>query len=159
MIHKWLGFFSNKQLFGNFTTRALPFYSFFPAIYLASTLAVATIAVLFVIIVINVYHTSEDREIPSALQSFACCLQTCFCKRPKKPGQKRTKIEPMCMQDNKPIEKTPDVGDDVTISEEELTWKELARLLDKFFFILFMATITVSTAAFIVIISLKINQY
>lgn len=65
----------------------------------------------------------------------------------------------MCMQDNKPIEKTPDVGDDVTICEEELTWKELARLLDKFFFIVFMATITVSTAAFIVIISLKINQY
>lgn len=60
---------------------------------------------------------------------------------------------------DEPTEKTPGVVDDVTISKEELTWKELARRLDKFFFIVFMASITVLTAAFIVIISLKINQY
>nr|XP_011438449.2 acetylcholine receptor subunit delta-like [Crassostrea gigas] len=131
----------------------------FISIYLASTLAVATIAVLFVIIVINVYHTSEDREIPSALESFAFCLESCFCKQGRKTGQKQSRIAP---SPEESIEKQPGVVDDVTKQdekEEEMTWKRLACLLDRFFFITFMATIGISTAAFIVIISLKIISY
>lgn len=119
----------------------------------------ATIAVLFVIIVINVYHTSEDREIPSALESFAFCLEACFCKQGRKTGQKQSKIAP---SPDESIEKQPGVVDDVTKQdekEEEMTWKRLACLLDRFFFITFMATIGISTAAFIVIISLKIISY
>lgn len=72
--------------------------------------------------------------------------------------QKRTKIEPLCMPDQS-IKEIPGLVHEVTVSKEELTWKELAWLLDKFFVVVFMVAITVSTAAFIVIISLKISKY
>ena len=136
------------------------FFKFFsPAIYLACTLALATIAVLFVIIVVNVHHTSEDKEMSPAIESFGFRLEGCLCRRKKTSGTNQTKIAP---SPEESIVKQPCGGNDVTDHEDsrqEMTWKKLSGLLDRFFFLTFMFTIALATGAFIMIISLKLLSY
>lgn len=52
-----------------------------PAIYLASTLVLSTLSVLFVILVINVHHTPDDEPMSDRLKSVALKMEKCICRR------------------------------------------------------------------------------
>lgn len=94
-----------------------------------------------------------------AIESFGFRLEGCLCRRKKTSGTNQTKIAP---SPEESIVKQPCGGNDVTDHEDsrqEMTWKKLSGLLDRFFFLTFMFTIALATGAFIMIISLKLLSY
>lgn len=124
----------------------------FSAIYLASTLILSTLSVLFVILVINVHHTPEEEPMSEKLKSFALKLELCFCRKNRFNSTKQQiKVAPA---PNDSTDKNGAILED-SCEETEMTWVRLSRLLDKFFFSIFMIIITLSTFVFSFLISYK----
>ncbi|XP_061187048.1 uncharacterized protein LOC133195207 [Saccostrea echinata] len=122
-----------------------------PTIYLATTLVLSTMSVLFVIIVINVHHTPEDEPMSPRLQKFAYKLECCLCRGTIDTSAKKIQVAP---SPDSSVDK-PTILNKSEEDEEKMSWVRLSRLLDRFFFMAFMIAITLATLVFTALISLK----
>lgn len=126
-----------------------------PAIYLASTLVLSTLSVLFVILVINVHHTPDDEPMSDRLKSVALKMEKCICRRKRNESATQpVKVAPATEE----LPKGKKQGaflESYDPEEEEMTWVRLSRLLDRFFFLSFMIIISASTIMFIFLISFQ----
>lgn len=125
------------------------------SIYLASTLVLSTLSVLFVILVINVHHTPDDEPMSDRLRSVALKMEKCICRRKRNESATQpVKVAPATEE----LPKGKKHGaflESCDPEEEEMTWVRLSRLLDRFFFLSFMIIISASTIIFIFLISFQ----
>lgn len=136
------------------------------AIYLAAVLGVGTISVLFVIIVINVFHTPVEKPIPKWTRRFISLLMKIFCWKGTSCHLKSNKTETVEKTPVTEFTKTPSVmtsideveAEDVE-EETEMTWKLVAAVLDYLFFLIFMFVVLLSTVIFVSVIVLKYVTY
>ncbi|XP_062610630.1 neuronal acetylcholine receptor subunit alpha-3-like [Saccostrea cucullata] len=135
------------------------------SIYLAAVLGAGTIAVLFVIIVINVYHNPDTKPVPTWTRRFTILLMKLFCMYPTCRPCKSNKTRPVEKTPVTELVKMPVISNDDVIEEEEeeekteLTWKMVSEVLDHFFFIVFMLVVLVSTITFVAVIVMKYITY
>jgi hypothetical protein len=127
------------------------------AIYLAITLVLSTLSVLFVIIVINVHHSPEEEPMSPRVRSLGFKLETCLCKKKNDAASQQIKVAPA--PSDCPDKPDITLKDNYTCEEEEMTWARLSRVLDRFFFVTFMIAITFSTLLFTALTSLKLLTY
>lgn len=141
---------------------------YFVAIYLATVLGAGTIAVLFVIIVINVYHTPQEKPIPLWTRRFISLLMILFCWKSSTSccssrccRSSKTTVEntPVTEIVKKSVVSNDDVVEDDEEEDSEITWRTIAAVLDHFFFIIFMLIILLATVTFISIIVMKYFTY
>lgn len=136
------------------------------AIYLAAVLGVGTISVLFVIIVINVFHTPVEKPIPKWTRRFISLLMKIFCWKGTSCHLKSNKTETVEKTPVTEFTNTPSVmtsideveAEDVE-EETEMTWKLVAAVLDHLFFLIFMFVVLLSTVIFVFVIVLKYVTY
>lgn len=142
-------------------------FIYFSAVYLALTLALGTTSVICTIIVLEVYHHTEDDEIPQWLQRMSRdCLAYIVCWKKKSCCNSRKKVRPESEQNFNKIyvkEKPPISQDDVVSefneqpdADDQVTWQDIAAILDKFFFASYMLIILISS---VVLWSLVIVHY
>ncbi|XP_048759708.1 neuronal acetylcholine receptor subunit alpha-3-like [Ostrea edulis] len=138
------------------------------SIYLATVLGAGTIAVLFVIIVINVYHTPQEKPIPLWTRRFISLLMILFCWKSSTSccssrccRSSKTTVEntPVTEIVKKSVVSNDDVVEDDEEEDSEITWRTIAAVLDHFFFIIFMLIILLATVTFISIIVMKYFTY
>ncbi|KAJ8308081.1 hypothetical protein KUTeg_012955 [Tegillarca granosa] len=131
------------------------------------TLGLGTISVICTIIVLEVYHHTEDDEIPPWLQRLSRdCLAYLVCWKKKSCCSSRKRVRPETQQDFNKIyvkEKPPISQDEVVSEYNELpntdnlvTWQDIAAILDKFFFASYMVIILISS---LVLWSLVVVHY
>lgn len=135
------------------------------SIYLAAVLGVGTISVLFVIIVINVFHTPVEKPIPKWTRRFISLLMKIFCWKGTSCHLKSNKTETVEKTPVTEFTKTPvmtsidEVEAEDVEEETEMTWKLVAAVLDYLFFLIFMFVVLLSTVIFVSVIVLKYVTY
>ncbi|KAK3093616.1 hypothetical protein FSP39_018138 [Pinctada imbricata] len=129
------------------------------SIYLALTLMYGTLSVIFVIFVLMANHKPEEEEVPSWLKFFLTKLimplvcwngRNCFKER-NCGGRKKSSAK--SIPKNKVVEYTekPKLTDEdeneenEEEKEEDLSWKIVSTLLDKFFFFVLMLLVCSTT--------------
>lgn len=128
-----------------------------------------TIAVFFVIIVINVFHTSEEKPIPRWLRRFTALLMKVLCLKGnscKCSHNKTDTVELKTPVTEFEFGKKPGLteNDVVEVKEneeedEEMTWTMVSSVLDHFFFVVFMTMVLLSTVVFTSVIVMKYITY
>ncbi|XP_033733503.1 acetylcholine receptor subunit beta-like [Pecten maximus] len=144
------------------------------SIYLALILVFGSISVVCTILVLNFHHRSNEKEpIPMWLKMFifnivakvVCWKGHCCCRKrsvsPSSiiPDVQSTPIKHNDPESNEKVVPVAEVSadnDDDFDEVEDVTWQDIAGILDKFFFFLFMVSIGLST---IVIFSLLMNNF
>ncbi|XP_069116701.1 acetylcholine receptor subunit beta-like, partial [Argopecten irradians] len=145
------------------------------SIYLAMILGFGSIAVICTILVLNLHHRSNEKEpIPMWLKTFifnivakvVCWKGHCCCRRRSvgpstnnNPSVHSTPVKHTDPESNKKVVPDPEVlneNDDDFDEVEDVTWQDIAGILDKFFFFVYMVSVGLST---IVIFSLLMNNY
>ncbi|XP_060071127.1 neuronal acetylcholine receptor subunit alpha-3-like [Ylistrum balloti] len=143
------------------------------SIYLSLVLTLGTLSVLCTIAVVTLYnHPDEDEPVTGCLYMITVCLMklTCWNGCKCKCCKRETKVRPTSDQANSiQVDDSFDIG--VPISEKaaypldlelnecerekNINWKVVARVLDNFFFLLFMSLILASSLGYFMLIALK----
>ena len=144
--------------------------------YLAFILALSALSVLLTIIVLMFhFRSNEDQDMSSGIKTFCHLLmkitfwkRPLCCKRKVNPaGEETTDITVVTQADEKDFLKSKQSVNsiDVTCSpspsehlepEDELTWQIFAKVLDHFFFLIFIFTITLVT---FMLVCMLIHKY
>ncbi|XP_021364822.1 neuronal acetylcholine receptor subunit alpha-3-like [Mizuhopecten yessoensis] len=136
------------------------------SIYLSITMSLGTLAVLCTILVLNMhYREAEGQPIPAFARSFTiclmrltcsggCCRFLCNCKKNRRVSPEKNLIINVVGLEHL----TKRISEKKTVEENEgcvcehdkevLTWIHLAKVLDSFFFIVFIGVILVISTAF-----------
>ncbi|XP_061164958.1 acetylcholine receptor subunit beta-like [Saccostrea echinata] len=120
------------------------------SVYLIIMLAMGVISVLLTIYVLKCHHSPEDRPIPNYLKKFcflaskiafidACCKQKIY-----------SIDDPEIESKSKEVPKSPN-------EDSELSWPEVTRILDKFFFRFYAVFLLIVTLC--VVLTLIIHYY
>ncbi|XP_069116700.1 neuronal acetylcholine receptor subunit alpha-3-like [Argopecten irradians] len=145
------------------------------SIYLSTVLTLGTLSVLCTIAVVTLYnHPDEDEPVPSWLRTFTVCLMkmTCWngckckcCKRDARIRPTRDRIRSIQVEDSFDmgipitekgvISQEPEFEVDECERETNLNWKVVARVLDHFFFLVFMFLIVFASVGYFLLIALK----
>lgn len=154
-----------NYIFSIYAKHLTPSICLLSAIYLAAVLGVGTISVLFVIIVINVFHTPVEKPIPKWTRRFISLLMKIFCWKGTSCHLKSNKTETVEKTPVTEFTKTPvmtsidEVEAEDVEEETEMTWKLVAAVLDYLFFLIFMFVVLLSTVIFVSVIVLKYVTY
>lgn len=154
-----------NYIFSIYAKHLIPSICLLSAIYLAAVLGVGTISVLFVIIVINVFHTPVEKPIPKWTRRFISLLMKIFCWKGTSCHLKSNKTETVEKTPVTEFTKTPvmtsidEVEAEDVEEETEMTWKLVAAVLDYLFFLIFMFVVLLSTVIFVSVIVLKYVTY
>lgn len=128
----------------------------FSAIYLAVTLALGTLSVICTILVVNVYFRKDEEEIPGWFRKFTlkvlvrivCWKRHCCCATFNKH-----KVKPTDENEKPPPGEKMAIRDAISVSSshtdeneaEDLTWQEIAQILDKLFFNINISIVVIFT--------------
>lgn len=154
-----------NYIFSIYAKHLTPSICLLSAIYLAAVLGVGTISVLFVIIVINVFHTPVEKPIPKWTRRSISLLMKIFCWKGTSCHLKSNKTETVEKTPVTEFTKTPvmtsidEVEAEDVEEETEMTWKLVAAVLDYLFFLIFMFVVLLSTVIFVSVIVLKYVTY
>ncbi|KAK3092243.1 hypothetical protein FSP39_000208, partial [Pinctada imbricata] len=130
------------------------------SIYLALTLMYGTLSVIFVIFVLMANHKQDEEEIPKWMRFLTLKILmpltfwkgSCCCSKKRKDA-----VEPL--GDSKIIIEVPNEKDCLKefakeqSSDDDLTWKTISLVLDKFFFLVLMTVVLVTTLSIFGIIA------
>ncbi|OWF44871.1 Neuronal acetylcholine receptor subunit alpha-3 [Mizuhopecten yessoensis] len=144
------------------------------SIYLSMVLTLGTLAVICTIVTVTLYnHPDEEEPIPGCLYVLTVCLMkiTCWNGCTCKSCKRGTKVRPVSKRvqtiqvddcfdvgvtitDKTAIPKEPEDSDECQ-REKNIDWKVVSRVLDNFFFMVFMILILSASIGYFLLIALK----
>ncbi|XP_033734951.1 acetylcholine receptor subunit beta-like [Pecten maximus] len=143
------------------------------SIYLSLVLTLGTMSVLCTIAVVTIYnHPDEEEPVPSWLRMLTVCLMkvTCWNSCKCKCCKRETKIRPTpdhvnsiqvedCFDMGVPFNEKAAIPQELEDSECErdkhINWKVVSRVLDHFFFLMFMFMIVFASVGYFLLIGFK----
>ena len=124
-----------------------------PAVFLNLMLAFGVMSCFLTILVINTHFKPEEEEIPKSVESIANCIakMVCWkqygcCRRPD-----NSTVDVLSLSEKNNSENTPVKGR----GNGDLTWQDVARILDALFFCAYAWLLIITVALFTYIMTLR----
>jgi hypothetical protein len=124
------------------------------AVYLALTLLYGTLAVVSTIGVLDLYHRDDRKPVPKWLRNLICRFKSNAPVNAAPDTVVTTDVTRRNSMAKPPLEDEPE--EDSSSMTSEVTWKEVARVLDTFLLRLFLAVVVITS---MVCLSLMAHSY